>query len=183
MNKHFSCYRSKKRRVRTNASQGIGSKRKCCVKECHFGGDDIKDYMESWCDIHQRYHGFCECIQPVSLITIPKDETLRAGYLRCINRVDVNTGKDWVPNQDTRICTQPFIPGHPFPVKDMGHNNIPPKYLPPKRKPSTRHQKITKSTTRNANICDINVAIDNPCHTIIIAILFSNLIGHVHQLR
>src|SRR5688572_18354320 len=43
--------------------------------------------------------------------------------------------------------------------------------------------KVAEFTVRNANICSINIPVDNPGHKIILLTLFSQFIANNHQLR
>ena len=150
----ISFFRHRKRY--TAASKGVGSGRQCCVKFCNYGKDEIKEYMETYCSIHGREHGFCPCEPPIKLIPLPRDPEHKAAYVRCINRNIPDTNKPWKPNKDTRICTKHFQEGHPYPILEMGHENIPPKYMLPKRKaPRDKTETVTKRqcTSTDSNQC------------------------------
>ena len=75
---------------------------------------------------------FCPCPEPFHLVPFPsavkQPDKLKA-WIRCVNR------QSWLPNPDTRICTEHFLDDHPYPVVRLGHNNIPQQYQVPNRRP------------------------------------------------
>lgn len=123
-------------------SKGVYSKRGCCVVGCHNSGQKLKVWALEACEIHRKCHEFCSCVAPYELYTFPtvlRNNDLRQAWVRCVNR-QVH-GKLWEPNKDSRICSEHFVTGHPYPVVNMGHERISTEHKLPKRKvPLSRTQ-------------------------------------------
>ena len=120
------------------------SARACSVFNCTNNGRNLNKWANTICPTHNRKQGEC-CPWPYSLRPFPSSHTSanpeedRQAWARCIRRTGED-GKLWQPTRNSRVCSVHFPPNHPYPVLQMGHNNVPEKYNVPKREPpSKRH--------------------------------------------
>ena len=124
--------------------RGVYSNRSCCVKNCSNHGRKLKKLLEEMCIVHATKRICCSCPWPFTLLPFPSKRTdenhpeLMKSWTRCINRLQEKGSKKdqpWLPNKDSRICSEHFVKGHPYPIINMGHTNIPDNCKLPSRKP------------------------------------------------
>ncbi|XP_041862227.1 uncharacterized protein LOC121653081 [Melanotaenia boesemani] len=140
----------------------------CSVINCTNSGVKIQIWKKKECEIHKPLqHQECPCLLPYSLHRFPgrsEDREVRQTWVKNINR------KDFVPNDNSRVCGIHFLDGrptkaHPYPVLHMGyeHNGIVSSArAPPKRRCL---QPLTVNTSK-VNCCatepaDIEVDLNN----------------------
>ncbi|XP_078606568.1 uncharacterized protein LOC144879202 [Branchiostoma floridae x Branchiostoma japonicum] len=140
------------------------SKRQCCVFDCKNGGRKLNKWKEETCTIHDRKHKSCICDEPFRLHPFPterKAPETRKEWIRLVGRQSLtNRNKNWVPNEDSRICSIHFVDGEPTDDNPLPtqHLNTPRLLQSPtpkaRKKPtprpfveSTSRERIAKNST------------------------------------
>lgn len=142
--------------------------RHCCVNGCYNGDNKLKKWRSQLCVIHSCNFGTgrCTCDPPFKLLTFPtesQNKYARNIWIRNINRQS-QSGELWLPNNDSRICSNHFVdlgptPKNPYPTLHMGHmdrvvvGRQPPKdrclEIPTKKRKSTSNDCHSDSDVTN----------------------------------
>jgi hypothetical protein len=77
-------------------------------------------------------HASCECASPFVLFPFPtekKNPQGRLAWIKAVYRTDPNTGKNWIPTADDRICSTHFVDlkptdANPNPTVNLGHRGM-----------------------------------------------------------
>lgn len=103
----------------------------CAILGCSNGTYGLKRWKKTDCLIHHCKHGTsrCVCPPPFELFTFPterRDPESRRQWVKLINRSDKQTGRNWQPTEDSRVCTKHFVDGcptpqYPYPTLHMGY--------------------------------------------------------------
>ena len=127
----------------------IMSKRHCCVNNCTNGGYKINQWKKTFCYIHNINYGIgsCICDPPFTLHTFPSEKSdsyNRGVWIKNINR-KATDNKIWLPNIDSRVCSEHFIDGrptviNPYPTLKLGHSG---KIIQESRPPPLDRTKVT----------------------------------------
>ena len=123
----------------------------CAIKDCTNSTYQLKKWRRTFCVVHKCNSGTgsCECPPPFELIPYPtdkKDPGLRAKWIKLVNR-QLKPGRNWAPDNDSRICSKHFETGNPVPTLHLGYELTTPVKLrqPPKeRQPLTQKRKTCK---------------------------------------
>lgn len=93
--------------------------------------------------------GSCACPPPFELIPFPterKDPELRAKWIKLVNR-QLKPGRNWMPGDDSRICSKHFERSNPVPTLHLGYEpTMPVKLRPPPMERQALIQKSKKSS-------------------------------------
>ena len=109
--------------------------------------------------------------------TIKGDLQARLQWIKAVNRKDVKTGKNWIPNADDRVCSNHFVEGKPtssfpYPSINLGHKKdcyLRKRSAPKSRTTTTDHNikskkpKIEKSDIVTDNRLLNPVAVEPTC--------------------
>ena len=130
----------------------------CAFVHCRNGTYQLPIWKQTFCEVHKCCYGICSCIcdPPFTLIPFPterKNPEARKRWIRIVNRADPLTGKNWVPNVASRICSKHFIDSfptdkHPYPSEDLGYQlsgNISVRRTIKKFSPVKRKRRLTFS--------------------------------------
>lgn len=95
------------------------STRCCAFNFCTNNATKITKWKKQMCEIHQIQHGLgsCICDPPFQLFPFPtelKDKYGRQKWTSIINRK--NGSENWMPKDDSRVCSDHFIDGRPTPT-------------------------------------------------------------------
>ncbi|XP_062568373.1 uncharacterized protein LOC134230560 [Saccostrea cucullata] len=123
----------------------------CAIKDCTSSTYQLKKWKKTFCEVHQCNSGtgWCVCPPPFDLIPFPterKDPELRAKWIKLVNR-QLKPGKNWKPDDDSRICSKHFEGGNPVPTLNLGYElTMPLKLRPPPKERQPLIQKSKKSS-------------------------------------
>ena len=143
------------------------SKRHCCINNCTNGGYKINQWKKTFCFKHNINHGIgsCICDPPFTLFTFPSEKSdsyNRGVWIKNINR-KATDNKIWLPNVDSRVCSEHFLDGrptvlNPYPTLKLGHSG---KIITESRPPPLDRTNITPVKKPRAN----KSSIETPSHS------------------
>ena len=136
-------------------------RRNCAMPQCTNSWYTLEQWMSNVCQVHGINFGTgcCICPPPFKLIPFPterRDPVARRVWINTVNRK--SGGKNWIPNENSRLCSTHFVddeptPRNPYPTLNIGYTPLvklikarpPPKernsnYIPTKR------PKVTSAT-------------------------------------
>ena len=136
-------------------------RRNCAMPQCTNSWYTLEQWMSNVCQVHGINFGTgcCICPPPFKLIPFPterRDPVARRVWINTVNRK--SGGKNWIPNENSRLCSTHFVDGeptprNPYPTLNIGYTPLvklikarpPPKernssYIPTKR------PKVTSAT-------------------------------------
>lgn len=149
------------------------ARRNCAMPGCINSWYYIEQWMKKTCIIHNTHFGTgcCICEPPFRLIPFPterKDPDARLKWTKIVNRKVA--GGNWLPNQDSRICSVHFIDGeptqlHPYPSLNLGYipdNTLKPRPPPKEREPYVPAKKIKQEFLPSADTCSLDHVYSKP---------------------
>jgi hypothetical protein len=122
--------------------------RGCVVFGCSNSDYTLERWRQLECDIHtgsKKGRDTCNCPPPFTLYPFPterKASGLRLQWIKLINRQDTS-GKNWVPNYDSRVCSKHFVDGkptaeNPNPTLALGYDSTSSSSKPKRKPPAAR---------------------------------------------
>ncbi|XP_048739898.2 uncharacterized protein LOC125654138 [Ostrea edulis] len=95
-----------------------GGFKMCVIIGCH--QKKLYDWKKAHCEEHGLLHEDYPCLQPFSMLCIPKNAERRRAWIRAINR------KDFDPKNKDQVCSIRFLDGrltglNPDPVLHLGY--------------------------------------------------------------